>query len=678
MITDLVAALTLLVPASDATAQAPDALITIHVGRVLGPVNKLVFGGNVSSYDPYMIFGAQHRYSSTDYGHGLWDPDARRCVGEPIALAKAIGMSIARFPGGCGVHGFDWKKTVGPADERPHHRFGLNEFMLWCAQVGCEVVITVSDYTGTAQDAADLVEYLNCPADEEHPWARRRAANGHPEPYGVQYFELGNESDHGNHQLKPHKKFSAQEYGRWACQYCRTMKAVDPSIKIGAIMATDFDPDNPWNPVVLRAVKNDVDFMVVHHYWVGYAANDGRASSETLMRAALASTEQSAELLRRHLNLIRSCCGRDLPLAVTEYNGGFVQEKPVRYRFALGTALSVGDWLRVLTQPKNRILMANYWQFVNGYWGELRGPITPAEVGKVPWVKYPTFYVHWLYAKHFGDLCVASTCRCPAAEFGGFSRVARCRGNERIHGGVPLSGNLLSEVTFKPTRTTGCTLEQTRRGLAVAVSNLARDAYPAFAQLPAKPNTEYRFDGEVRVIGESKLSFGVQIGDGRGWPATRSARAQDGLEIFREWRAFQLTYPSLADTRSVQLAVRLRGTHSGPVVRMEMRRLRLLEVQREQFPAVPLLTVNASKSADGRKLFAMVINRSPDRDLSAGLSLSDFRPAAGRTWTLTGPTLHATNEKDPNICTVGERVLRDLEVVTLPARSMTAIELIAD
>jgi alpha-L-arabinofuranosidase len=61
------------------------------------------------------------------------------------------------------VHLFDWKRTVGPLEKRPEQKFGLPEFLQNCADIGAVPLITIADYFGAAQDAADLVEYLNAP-----------------------------------------------------------------------------------------------------------------------------------------------------------------------------------------------------------------------------------------------------------------------------------------------------------------------------------------------------------------------------------------------------------------------------------------------------------------------------------------------------------------------------------
>ena len=75
-------------------------------------------------------------------------------------------------------------------------------------------------------------------------------------------------------------------------------------------------------------------------------------------------------------------------MAIPEYNGHFVQEKPVPYRQSLANALRNAEHLRIMMKPENRILMANFWQFANEYRGMVQGythhgvtPVTEPQTG---------------------------------------------------------------------------------------------------------------------------------------------------------------------------------------------------------------------------------------------------------------------------------------------------------
>ncbi|MDR2956441.1 MAG: carbohydrate binding domain-containing protein [Prevotella sp.] len=154
-------------------------------------------------------------------------------------LAEALAdihPGVFRFPGGCIVEGtdldtrYDWKKTVGPVENRPvnenrwhytfTHRFfpdyyqsyglGFYEFFLLSEDIGAEPLpvlncglacqyqnngehchIPVGDLDSYIQDALDLIEFANGAVTST--WGKLRAEMGHPEPFNLKYIGIGNE-----------------------------------------------------------------------------------------------------------------------------------------------------------------------------------------------------------------------------------------------------------------------------------------------------------------------------------------------------------------------------------------------------------------------------------------------------------------------------------------------------
>ena len=195
-------------------AAAASATITVYAGGGTDDVGS-VFAN---------ILGANHRY--TFNGYDTWDPATGQVRPDVVAKTRQMGMRVLRWPGGTVGNTVWWKGTIGtnrmcqrdgritdlgevgnPADDVMPARdpaYGLDEHLAFVAAVGAEAQIMVPMAISNAIDAADLVEYLNTPAgDGVNPndgpdWAEVRAANGHPAPYGVRFFELGNENYHAN------------------------------------------------------------------------------------------------------------------------------------------------------------------------------------------------------------------------------------------------------------------------------------------------------------------------------------------------------------------------------------------------------------------------------------------------------------------------------------------------
>ncbi len=111
-----------------------------------------------------------------------------------VRAATSMGIKVVRFPGGNNADAYDWKAHVRIQPGRRVSWEGaitLAEIAAFCQRIGAELSITVNFGTGTAQDAADLVEYLNGPTDSH--WGALRAAHGFEEPLDVRFFEIGNE-----------------------------------------------------------------------------------------------------------------------------------------------------------------------------------------------------------------------------------------------------------------------------------------------------------------------------------------------------------------------------------------------------------------------------------------------------------------------------------------------------
>ncbi len=150
-------------------------------------------------------------------------------------LAKVIAdlkPKFVRFPGGCLAHGdglenmYRWKDTIGPVEQRKaqrniwryHQTMGLGyyEYFQFCEDIGAKPLPVVpagvccqnsGNYLGLVprgqqgipmdempayvQEVLDLIEWANGPADSE--WGSKRAAAGHPEPFGLEYLGVGNE-----------------------------------------------------------------------------------------------------------------------------------------------------------------------------------------------------------------------------------------------------------------------------------------------------------------------------------------------------------------------------------------------------------------------------------------------------------------------------------------------------
>ncbi|HVA48102.1 MAG TPA: alpha-L-arabinofuranosidase C-terminal domain-containing protein [Pirellulales bacterium] len=132
-----------------------------------------------------------------EWGRFAGLPD-RRDVVEGLIEQK---LTVLRYGGSMINHPeYRWKKMIGARDRRPPHQgtwyrystngWGIFDFLDLCEAAGF-LAVPALNMGESPQDMADFVEYVNGPADS--PWGKRRTEDGHPQPYGLRYVELGNE-----------------------------------------------------------------------------------------------------------------------------------------------------------------------------------------------------------------------------------------------------------------------------------------------------------------------------------------------------------------------------------------------------------------------------------------------------------------------------------------------------
>ena len=254
-----------------------------------------------------------------------------------LQTVKDLHPTCLRWPGGGYVAQYYWQWGIGPQKDRyrwPHwmwmdydqNCFGTDEFIRFCREVNTEPVIVVSvhferpaeEYDSILADAVNWVRYCNAPATDE--WGAKRAANGHPEPYNVKYWEIDNEM----------WEMGIERYEKCVRDFSVAMRAVDPSIKI--IACGGFQEDQDF----LMRSGNYFDYLSLHHYEQqgGYATGPARLG----------------EQYDRYARMIADCPNPHIKLFISEWNlqsidwrtglfaGGFLNTCEARDVVAMGAA----------------------------------------------------------------------------------------------------------------------------------------------------------------------------------------------------------------------------------------------------------------------------------------------------------------------------------------------------
>ncbi len=290
---------------------------------------------------------------------GLWRPDV-------VKALAAMKPGIVRL-GGSTIEPFEWEDTLGNWDTRvpfaddpwgglQENFVGVEEFVQLTQYIKAEAVICIRWTGKTPQDAANEVEYFNGGADTE--WGRKRAKNGHPEPYHVKYWEVGNE-------------VGGAEYDASLKGFAEAMKKVDPSIKV----LTSYDSAN-----TVRLAGSAIDYLNPHQYTVG----------------DLNGTE--AELKQLQKEIAEDGNGKDIRVAVTEWNGTAGDWGLKRgMLMTMGNALTTARYQNMMHRYSDLIAFANRSNLSDSFGS---GVLEPGP----GWLYFtPTYYSQGLYQRAAGS-----------------------------------------------------------------------------------------------------------------------------------------------------------------------------------------------------------------------------------------------------------------------------------
>jgi alpha-L-arabinofuranosidase len=310
---------------------------------------------------------------------------------------KALQPAFIRWPGGNVAQDYHWRWGVGPRDRRltwtnlswwnepEPSDFGTHEFIQFCRNVGAQphLVVNVEGRGATAADAAAWVEYVNGTAASRQ--GALRAANGHPEPFGVTTWELGNEI--WGTWVRGHS--DAQTYARNYSRYHAAMKAVDPSIRFIAVG----DNDLAWNRTVLQMAGRNIDWLAVHHY---YGLSEMAGDPLNLMARPLFYERFYAQMARLMRELVPA---RRIKLVINEWNTSL----PSARQHSMESALYGARLMNVFERSAGVVEMTAVSDLVNGWNG---GIIQASRHGVFV---TPTYLAIKLYRDHLGSERLAAT-----------------------------------------------------------------------------------------------------------------------------------------------------------------------------------------------------------------------------------------------------------------------------
>ncbi|SDO85382.1 cellulose binding domain-containing protein [Actinacidiphila guanduensis] len=278
----------------------------------------------------------------TAYGlnSAVWD--AQMNVPQVQDLLQDAHIGMLRYPGGSYGDMYHWQDNTAPGGYvAPGTDF--DSFMGTVAKTGAQPILIANYGSGTPQEAADWVRYANV-----------------TKGYGAKFWEIGNEIYGNGHygsgwETDTHADTSPTAYAQNLAQYASAMKAVDPSVKIGAVLTLPGNwPDGvmaagesaDWNHTVIPLIAGKADFVIVHWYPGGSDAAGMLGEPSQL----------TGELDQLKDQLVRGGAG-DLPIALTEVNSNVDEDTQPDALFGADT---------YLTALQSGVFTVDWWDTHNG------------------------------------------------------------------------------------------------------------------------------------------------------------------------------------------------------------------------------------------------------------------------------------------------------------------------
>jgi alpha-N-arabinofuranosidase len=317
-------------------------------------------------------------------------------------LLNEVDNQALRFPGGSASDAYHWQTNTSEG-QTFQWATNFDAFANIAVTTKAQVFITVNYGTGTPEEAAAWVKYSNKTKD-----------------YGFKYWEVGNENYGTWEADKNTRPNDPVTYATRFKEYSRKMKAMDSSIKIGAVILADEDGQsnytdetvtNPrtgathhgWSAVMLATFKQlhfFPDFVIYHRYEQGPGGEN-----DLFLLNSSKSWGNDAASIRQMLNDYMGSDAKRIQIDCTENNS--VYGNPGKQTTSLVNGLFMADSLGNIMKTEFRSFF--WWDLRNGVeTGNNNSPslygwrkygdygIVNYNVPAAPADRYPTFYVYKL------------------------------------------------------------------------------------------------------------------------------------------------------------------------------------------------------------------------------------------------------------------------------------------
>ena len=353
---------------------------------------------------------------------GFWTGDHIRM--DVVEALRKIRVPVLRWPGGCYADQYHWRDAIGPREQRKQtvnttwgmvsedNSFGTHEFLQLCELLGCQPYIAGNVGTGTPEEMENWLEYLNF--NGKSTLADLRRQNGHPQPYNVSFWGVGNESWGCGGSMTP--EYYSDLYNRYS-EFCKNY----PGARLKLIASGANSDDYNWTEVLMKHIDLGRTWGISMHYYTlagpwehkGSATNFGEDEYFKAMAACL----RMEDIVHGHSAIMDKYDPRKRMSLVVDEWGIWTDAQPgtnpafLYQQNSLRDALIAASTLNIFNNHADRIKMAALAQTVN----VLQALIL---TDKDKMLLTPTYYIFDLYKVFQDSRSLAIQLKSPDYTFG--------------------------------------------------------------------------------------------------------------------------------------------------------------------------------------------------------------------------------------------------------------------
>ena len=245
-------------------AASTRATLTIHADQPGAKIDRHIYG----QFAEHLGHGI---YEGVWVGEHSGIPNERGFRLDVVRALRDLHVPVVRWPGGCFADEYHWRDGIGPRDKRPvtvnsnwggvpeSNEFGTHEFLDFVELIGADAYVNGNVGSGSPQEMAEWLQYMT--SDQATTLTAERARNGHPKPWKIAYFAVGNEAWGCGGNMSP--DYYVDLFRRYA-NFLKTPPGMRPQI----IASGGHDDDTAWTETLVSKIPRGLNAITFHYYTI--------------------------------------------------------------------------------------------------------------------------------------------------------------------------------------------------------------------------------------------------------------------------------------------------------------------------------------------------------------------------------------------------------------------------